>query len=111
MAILCAALLGAVVACGGAKKAEKETPPPAAADAGVSSGESKVEALCKKLCAQTVAKCSDATTKPNAEECVFACADETDGVLDEARRCLDSASDCDAAKKCRARFDGDKPTD
>lgn len=110
LAILCAALLGAVVACGGGKKAEKKNTTPATVDAGATTGvaPSKMETLCKKLCAQAVSKCSDAATKPNAEECVFACVDETDGVLEEAGRCLDKAADCDAAKKCRARFDGDK---
>jgi len=92
-------------ACGGGKKVEKKTSPPPV-DAG-STGQTKIQKLCTTICSGITTKCADSDTKPKAEECVFACVDETDGVIDEARQCVENASDCETATKCRSKFGGD----
>lgn len=101
-------LLAVASGCGGGKQAEKATPVVKAADAGASAGGSRIERLCKATCSKIADKCTAAADKPNIEECVFACIDETDGVLEDVSRCLKKADGCAAAKSCRAKFDGDK---
>ncbi len=110
LAISFVALFSAA-ACGGGKKVEKKTTEPAAEVDAAAEGDSKLQALCKKLCTGVAEKCADSDTKPKVEECVFACADATDGVLDDVKQCLDKADACDGALKCRAKFDGSKDED
>lgn len=103
--IVASLVFAAVVACGGSDGKQAEQPEPVIDPVEIAPG-GGVDQICEEQCRAMSDRCS-ADAPPvhfDVEACIGACLDETDGVLDEARRCVADAADCEAAQVCRERF-------
>lgn len=100
--IVASLVFAAVVACGGSDSKQAEQPEPIIDPVEIAPG-GGVDQICEERCRAMSDKCS-ADAPIDVDACIGACLDETDGVLEEARRCVEEAADCEAAQVCRERF-------
>jgi hypothetical protein len=103
--IVASLVVATLVACGGTDDKNVEQPEPVIDPVEIAPG-GGVEEVCEERCRAMSDKCS-ADAPPvhfDVEACIGACLDETDGVLEEARLCVEQAPDCEAAQVCRERF-------